>query len=101
LFGGSPTGASGWDRSWADGGGTVVANLHTVCRAHHRFKHLYNLNYEATLDGILWHLPNGRRYLKQHQPTRTRHHQHQPPFPPVIIDLTGYTHSGPPPHLRQ
>jgi hypothetical protein len=85
--------------AWLDAGPTVVANLYAVCRAHHRFKHLYEISYEPAVGGLVWNLP-GQRYLKQ------RHHQTRPPTPVRVTsglcDLTGYTHTGgSPPHLRQ
>ena len=92
--------------AWVDGGLTIVANLFAVCRAHHRFKHVDGLRYEAALGGIVWNLPGRRRYLAQYQPvpgiTRPGHYPHRPEFEPVIVDLTGYTHTGGRrPHLRQ
>jgi hypothetical protein len=91
--------------SWSDGGTTVVSNLFAVCRGHHRFKHMLGLQYEPALGGLVWNLPNRRRYLTQRQrPPGIRPGRREPEhrFERVSVDLTGYTHTGgPPPHLRQ
>jgi hypothetical protein len=80
--------------AWVDGGQTMVANLYCVCRGHHRFKHLYGIEYEPAVGGLVWNLP-GQRYLKHRQPTLARIQR-------GLCDLTGYTHrGGPPPRLRQ
>jgi hypothetical protein len=80
--------------AWIDGGQTTVNNLNCLCRAHHRFKHLYDISYQPGVGGMVWNLP-GQRYLKRHQPTPIR-------IPRGLCDLTGYTHpGGPPPRLRQ
>ena len=87
--------------AWTDGGTTTVTNLHCLCRAHHRAKHLGGFSYEPALGGIVWTMPGGQRYVK---PDRTPpgYHRQEQHVGPVIIDLTGYTHTpGPPPRLRQ
>ena len=84
--------------AWSDGGLTVVANLHCLCRAHHRFKHHYGLEYEPAPGAVLWHTL-GRRYatLRQPPPGLNRIGIGSP-----IVELVGYTHSGgPPPRFRQ
>ena len=80
--------------AWIDGGQTTVANLHCLCRAHHRFKHFYGILYEPAIGGLVWNLP-GKRYLKHRQPMPAR-------IPRGLCDITGYTHSGgASPRLRQ
>ncbi len=92
--------------AWADDGPTIVANLHCLCKSHHRFKHHAALTYQPGPDGTTWTLPGGRRYLKLRDNTpgaRARPGHQRPPTHPgsVIIDVIGYSHhNGPPPRLR-
>lgn len=52
--------------AWEDGGGTSVANLAHLCRAHHRLKHLAGWDVEQSTGGVLrWRSPVGRTYVTE------------------------------------
>jgi hypothetical protein len=89
--------------AWADGGMSVVSNLHCLCRAHHRFKHYYGLEYEPAPGAVVWHTL-GRRYatLRQPPPGLRRSDLNPAGQGSPIVELVGYIHrGGPPPRFRQ
>lgn len=49
-------------RHWARGGGTDLANLLTLCTAHHRAVHEggFSLSYDSTTDAVSGRRPDGR-----------------------------------------
>ena len=48
--------------AFSAGGRTTAANLHCLCRHHHRLKHRGGWKLERTDDGTCWISPTGRRY---------------------------------------
>ena len=52
--------------SFAAGGRTTVANLHCLCRHHHRLKHEGDWDVQPNIDGsYTWTSPTGRRYREE------------------------------------
>jgi Domain of unknown function (DUF222)/HNH endonuclease len=50
-------------RDRIDGGPTTIDNICTLCRRHHRAKHVAGYQLRRTYHGILWTSPRGHRYI--------------------------------------
>ncbi|MEW9873527.1 DUF222 domain-containing protein [Arthrobacter sp. HS15c] len=77
--------------AWADGGGTGITNLGSLCRKHHRLKHTTAWTpTEATKDEPPgWISPTGRRYQSEHQDWEP------PQWPPQVLDQLRDRERGP------
>ena len=57
---------------WHHGGPTLIDNLYSLCRQHHRAKDDAGFAYQPHSGGLRWTTPSGHTYLTHHRDDHTR-----------------------------